>query len=73
MAALPRKSDPGGAASLPWRTIALPRASWRERDGVVAERCSLGSSRRLTLPGVARCRAGREIRDDHALFSATEN
>ena len=25
MAALPRKSDPGGAASLPWRTIALPR------------------------------------------------
>jgi hypothetical protein len=25
MAALPRKSDPGGAASLPWQTIALPR------------------------------------------------
>jgi len=25
MAALPHKSDPDGAASLPWQTIALPR------------------------------------------------
>ncbi|MCX6961748.1 MAG: hypothetical protein NTZ08_04785 [Verrucomicrobia bacterium] len=27
MAALPRKSDPGGAASLPWQMIALTRGS----------------------------------------------
>jgi hypothetical protein len=33
--------------------------------GVVAERFSLGSSRRLTLQGFVRRRSGREIREGH--------
>ena len=35
MAALPRKSDPDGAASLPWQTIALMSGSASREFGVM--------------------------------------
>ena len=45
MAALPRKSDPDGAASLPWRTIALARGSAsREFGKMMLQNFSFGSA-----------------------------
>ena len=45
MAALPRKSDPDGAASLPWRTIALARGgASREFGQMILQRFSFGSA-----------------------------
>ena len=45
MAALPRKSDPDGAASLPWQTIALARGSAsRECGKMTLRRFSFGSA-----------------------------
>ena len=45
MAALPRKSDPDGAASLPWRTIALARGgASREFGKLTLRRFSFGSA-----------------------------
>jgi len=45
MAALPRKSDPDGAASLPWQTIALPRGgASRECGKMTLRRFSPGSA-----------------------------
>jgi hypothetical protein len=45
MAALPRKSDPDGAASLPWQTIALARGgASREFGKLTLRRFSFGSA-----------------------------